>query len=194
MAARPSRSAQTEPVHAFKPSNGTAMGTLGITMAVGVVLLVVLDERSLFGLRIALVAAAVGVLSWMVLLRPRVTAYAETLLLRNTASDVHLPLAGIDSVVVRHALNVWVDGRRYTCAGIGRSSRSMLRPQGRGSAIGGGASDYASFVETTIDELASSARRDLRGDPPPVRREWAVPELAVLGVLALAFAASFLLG
>jgi hypothetical protein len=49
------------------------------------------------------------------------------------------------------------------------------------------------FVETTIDDLARTARRDAPGDQPPVRRRWAVAELAGLGVLTTALAASFLL-
>jgi hypothetical protein len=169
------------------------MGVLGL-LQVGVVLaLVVFSEPSVVGLRVALAAAAVGVVVWMVLLRPRVNAYAETLHLRNVASDVHLPLARIDSAVVRHALNVWVDGQRYTCPGIGRSSRNMLKSQGRGAASESAERDYATFVETTIDELSRSARRDLRGDPPPVTRRWALPELAAIAALTLTFAASFLL-
>lgn len=190
MPARPSP-ARPAPVHAFKPTSGTILGFVGLAIAGLVVVLVLLGERSVMGLRTALGAALVALFIWMVLLRPRVTAYAETLVLRNMASDVHVPLAAIDDVAVRHTLNVHVDDQRYSCPGIGRSTRSMVRAQ-----HGGGRSseqDYVAFVETTIEELSRAARRDHRGEPVPVRRRWAVPELVVGGVLVVAMALTFAL-
>jgi hypothetical protein len=178
-------------VHAFKPTSGTLLGFLGLAIAGLVVVLVVLGERSLLGLRTALGAALVALFLWMVLLRPRVTAYADTLLLRNMASDVRIPLASIDDVGVRHTLNVHVDDQRYSCPGIGRSTRSMVRAQH--GAARSPEQDYVSFVETTIEELARAARRDGRGDPAPVRRSWAVPELVAGGVLVVALVLTFAL-
>ena len=190
MPARPSPGTGLQPVHAFRPTGGTVMGTAGLSAVAVVIVAALVTEPSVTGVRVALGAALVGVLVWMVLLRPRVTAYADTLVLHNMASDTFLPLAGIESVAVRLTLHVWVDDRRHTCSGIGRSTRSMMKAERHGSPPTG-AADYASFVETTIEDLARSARRDLRGDPPPVRREWAVRELAALAVLALAMAVSF---
>ena len=164
------------------------MGYLGVFTAVVVIALIVATDRNAFGLRAALVAALAGLLAWMTLLRPRVWAYADTLVLRNMASDTYLPLAEVDQVLVRHTLNVWVGDRRFTCLGIGRSSRSMLRSRGGADAAAG--SDYVTFVETTIDDLARAARRDLKGEPPPVRTQWAVPELAAVAVLVLALVIS----
>lgn len=184
--------ASAQPVHAFKPTSGTAVGFLGLLAAVLVIALAATTERTTFGLRTGIVAALAGLLAWMTLLRPRVRAYADTLMLRNMASDTYLPLARIDTVLVRHTLNVWVDDRRYTCPGIGRSTRSMARARGRGAEAAQG-DDYVTFVETTIEDLARSARRDLRGEPPPVRKQWAVPELAALAVLVVAFLLTFTL-
>jgi hypothetical protein len=192
MPVRPSPGSRQQPVHAFRPTAGTVMGTAGLAAAAVVVVVALVTDQSATGIRVALVAALVGVLIWMVLLRPRVTAYADTLVLHNMASDTFLPLAGIESAAVGLTLHVWVDGRRYTCPGIGRSTRSMMRAQRRG-AVTTGEEDYASFVESTIEGLARSAQRDLRGDPSPVRREWAVRELAALAVLTLALAVSFVL-
>ncbi len=117
MAARPSPPASQEPVHAFRPTSGAVLGVAGLVAAAAVLLLVALTERSVTGLRVALVAGGAAVLIWMVLLRPRVAAFAETLLLRNMARDTHLPLAEIDTVVVRHTLNVWVGDQRFTSPG-----------------------------------------------------------------------------
>ena len=181
----------SEPVHAFKPTSGAVTGVLGVMIAVLVIGAAALTERSVIGLRAGLVAALVGVLAWMTLLRPRVRTYADTLMLRNFASDTYLPLAKVDNVLVRHQLHVWVDDRRYSCPGIGRSTRSMVRAKSGPEVVKG--QDYVTFVETTIDEQARAARRDLRGEPPEVNRQWAVPELAALTVLAVALAVSFAL-
>ena len=180
-----SLSGRPAPVHAFRPTSGMILGIIGLVVAAAVIGLVVVTERSVEGLEVALIAAAVGVLIWMVLLRPRVTAYPRELVLRNIASDVHLPLAEVDGVLVRHQLNVWVDGRRFSCPGIGRSTRSMVRQKGP---VQPQNADYATFVENTIEDLARSARRDQQGEVPPVRRRWALPELGLLSALVVALA------
>ncbi len=183
---RPPSPTSSEPTHAFKPSNGLAMGFLGIAAAVFVIVLAAVTERNIVGLRVGLLAAVVGVLSWMVLLRPRVRVYSDTLLLRNMASDTVLPLARVQTVLVRHTLNVWVDERRYSCAGIGRTSRSMMRASRGGGSGPGAGLDYVSFVETTIDDLARAARRDHQPEPA-VQRRWAWLELGMVAVFGLAF-------
>lgn len=198
MAVRPPSSSPTsQPLHAFKPTSGMVLGSIGLAVAGLVVVLVLLGERSVLGLRTALAAALVGLVVWMVLLRPRVRAYADTLELRNMASDVLVPLAAVDAVTVRHALHVWVDDERYTCPGIGRSTRSMVRTHGgtqdASVAKASSSEGYVRFVETTLEDLARTARRDARGEQPPVRRRWAAPELVAAGVLVVALVVSFLL-
>jgi hypothetical protein len=191
MAHHPPTTAHPQPVHAFKPSNGTATGTLGIATSIFVIGICVVAERSVLGLRVGLISALAGLVVWMVLLRPRVRAYPDQLQLRNMASDTWLPLAEVDTVVIRHTLNVWIGDRRYTCPGLGRSSRSMSKQAARGPRKEDPGQDYATFAELAIEDLARSARRDLRGKPPLVRREWAYPELAGLAVLAIAVLVSF---
>ena len=174
--------------------------------AAALVVLTAVAEPNLTGVRTCLLVALAGVLVWSVLLRPRATAYDDELVLHNQVSDWHLPLAEVEDVAVRHTLNVWVGGRRYTCPGIGRASRQMIRGQGgqpssvfarrdsrtgAGDAAGIGEVSYATFVENRIDELARVARRE-GGTPPPARRTWAVPELTAAGVLAATAAVAFL--
>ncbi len=199
MATRPSSPPKPQPVHAFKPTSGTLLGIAGLVAAGLVVVLAAVTDHSVMGLRTALGAALVALLIWMVLLRPRVTAYADTLVLRNMATDVRIPLAAIDDVAVRHVLHVWVGDERYTCAGIGRSTRSMVRASGGGPHAAAGAEtssgnrDYVTFVETSIEQLAGAARRDAGEDRGTVRRRWAVPELVAAGVLVVALVLSFVL-
>lgn len=199
----PSRAAAT---YRFRPTNGRVSGFLGIAAAVLVVVLAAVSEQNLTGVRVALGAALAGVLVWAVLLRPRVLADADTLVLRGAVRDTHVPLADVDEVTVRSTLNVWLGEQRFTSAAVGRSTRSMVRrrssghlsstglgyvPAGKETAtVGDG--DYATFVEATIRDLAASARRDATG-PREVRRQWSVPVLAALGGLLGLFLVSLLL-
>jgi hypothetical protein len=193
------------PVERFRPSSGAPLGWVSIAVLAVVLVVALVSEPNLLGVRIALGIALAAALVWAVLLRPRATAYADTLVLHNMVSDTQLPLAGIEAVTVRQTLNVWVGERRYVCAGIGRSPRQLLRQRSRttgalefqradlsGTGAGGpvlGDVDYAGFVESRIEELARAARRDGRASTP-VRRQWAVPELSALLTLAAAFAVS----
>lgn len=198
------------PVQEFKPTHGTAVGYLGLAACAGLLALVIFDEHSAFGLRAGLAAAFVAALIWAVMLRPRATAYADTLVLRGSIRDVHLPLASIEEAVVRHVLVVFLGGdERYRCTGIGRSSRAMLGRRSQGpmaflgidqddDRLGGGrpgdlgtSGDYPTFVENRIHELAQAARRS-GGEPRPVRWQWAWPELVALVLLGSAFGISLL--
>jgi hypothetical protein len=202
-------SALARPVQKFKPTTGPFLGYVGLAVCALVVGVVATSEQHVVGVRVALGAVLVGVLIWLALLRPRAAAYDDTLVLRGMVSDTTLPLAGIDAAVVRNMLVVWIGDDRYTCAGIARSTRSMVKRRNPGvlsvlglqqtddrmGASGAGANigtsgDYATFVETRIEDLARSARRDGR-DRPPVRREWARLEIAALALSVLAFLVSF---
>jgi hypothetical protein len=198
------------PVQRFKPTSGTFVGVAGLVVTLGLIGFVAMSEPDLRGLQICLGLGIAAVLIWMTLLRPRVTAYEEALLLRNAATDVEVPFAAIDAAVVRHTLNVWVGERRYMCAAIGRTSRSMLkrgRP-GPSAALGlgmsgdkmssdqsagiGAGSDYPTYVEQRIEDLARAARQVSAADATPVRRSWAVLELGALAVLGVLLAVSLL--
>src|SRR3954454_22662212 len=120
------------PVEQFKPTGGMLVGWLSLAVAVVLLVLVPISEPNLSGVRVVLIVALIGLIVWMALLRPRATAYAQTLVLRNIATDTHLPLAGIEAVLVRTTLNVWVNEERYVCVGIGRSTRKLVGQRGVG--------------------------------------------------------------
>jgi hypothetical protein len=198
------------PVERFKPTGGMLVGWVSLAAAVALLVVVPLSEPNMVGVRVDLVIVLVVLLVWMALLRPRATAYADRLVLHNMASDTQLPLAAIDTVLVRTTLNVWMDEKRYVCVGIGRSTRKLVNQRGRGpltlfgvgnnerrygfgeSADVGASVDYATFVEERIATLARAARKASDGPLPPVRRAPAVPELIGLGVILGALVVSFL--
>ena len=206
----------SEEVLAFKATTGRVTGVLGLVTSVAVGALFVVTERPAVALLGALGSAFVGVLTWAALLRPRVTATSEDLELRTMFEDVTVPLAGIDTVLVRRYLLVRAGGVKYICPAIGRSLRKTVRTemkwQGNSQILAPGIQagdkiaaqtevkskelEYADFVETEIMRRAGSERMRLgieeRSEEEyelgskAVRRR-AWLEIAALAVLAAAF-------
>lgn len=202
------------PIVRFRPTNGFIIGYTGLAMCAFAVAYVAVSVHTLTGLRVGLGFALAGVVAWVSLLRPRAAVFPGVLRLKNALLDLEIPLALIDAVTVRQTLNVWVGEHRYVCVGIGRSRQSMFKSNRRGVAMLFGmerlqkyaedadrpANDqtgmlYETYVVTSIEELVEDARKKLDGEPPRgrVRRLPAWPEIAVLVVLAVAFAVTFAL-
>jgi hypothetical protein len=207
------RSVRGRPVEHFKPTTGAILGWAGIALAVFAIGYCALEVRNIVGLRVALGAAAAGVVVWMTQLRPRATAYDESLVLRGSVRDVEVPYVAIEEVSVTQMLNVHVEGRRYVCVGIGKpivtDVRQRAKKERQSNALGGGgrlrqfsekadmaapdqtAMSYQTFVVTRIEELVDQAKRrarDRRDDSiPPVRSRVTVPEVAALVVTLVAF-------
>lgn len=184
-----------EPLEVFTPTSGLMVAVLtwvGIAVALVAILL---TSPTVVGLRWGVVLLLFALVVWVTQVRPRVLAFPDTLVIRHMLSDVHLPLASVDTVAARHVLYVWVGDERHSCAGIGRSTRALARGSGtaRGSSEGAAGMDYVSYVETRIMDLAETARRERR-QSASTRRVWAVPELVGFAVLLLLLVASLLVG
>ncbi len=174
-----------------------------------------MDEVPLWVPAVALFGAVVVYLSTV---RPRVRVEGRELVLRNMLSTIHLPLAAIEEVAVQQVMAVRAGGKRYVCAGVGRSLRQAMK----GSAVqkareqAGGlrgeiakaqvrepGMNYADFVEIRVQELVNEdrMRRGIKRFSPEadelakqVRREWAWPELAALGATLAFFVIGLLVG
>jgi hypothetical protein len=202
-----------EPIERFKPTTGMVAGWVGLALLVCLVGYVVLQERSLTGLRVALGATLAGLLVWTTQLRPRVTAYDDGLLILGMMRDTFVPFVAVTEVVMGQTLNVWASGRRYVCIGIGRTLGSDMRARVRSQGHGGLSptraynfsglplgeksqtdTSYHDFVLDRIGDLVRLAHDQLvpGSEVPPVRRSWAVPEVVVLSVVAVAFVVSLL--
>lgn len=215
-------SAAARPVERFRPTSGRFVGWSGVVVASALIGYVAVTSPTLAGLRIVLGLVFVVALVWATQLRPRATLYPASLELRNSFRDITVPLTRIDEVTVRRTLNVWVDGQRYMCIGIGEPLRRMVKlPKGHGSSTILGfdrleayhvsstpllpdqsAMDYTTFVETRIQDAVAEVRRDeapaahrpaAPAHPAPARR-WAWPEIGVLVLSAAGFVASLLAG
>jgi hypothetical protein len=170
----------------FDVSNGRVTGVIGLIVSVVIVVGGVLNAST------AAISAGLllAVLTWVVLLRPRVGTRGSDLVLRGTVSTVVVPLASVESVTVRQVLAIWTGGRRYVSAAVGNTFREINR-QRRGGAgsletVPTGETKYADQVGDIISERSREARRD--GAPSgPVRREWAYLEIGALTVLGIVF-------
>jgi hypothetical protein len=186
----------------------SAVGLLFAAVGIGYV---ALEVHTVTGLRIGLGLAFLGVLVWVTQLRSRVTAYPDTIVLKNSLVDTSVPLRLIEDVSASRTLNVWVGDRRYVCIGIGQPMRTMLKGERRNTQGIGmrGLQDYAesanrpapdqsatayeNFVVTRLEELVEQAKKSAVDQPTELRvqRSFAWPEIAALILTGAAFLSSF---
>jgi len=204
-------------VEKFAPNGGTAIGILGglVVVAFLVGWAIDIDEVPLWVPAVALFG---GVLLYASTLRPRVLVRGRDLVLRNMLSTVHIPLAAVEELAVRQVLAVRAGGKRYVCAGVGRTLRQAmkgsavqrareqmggLRGELEQAAVREAGMNYADFVELRIRELVNEdlARRGMKRFSPEaeelghqVRRDLAWPEIAGLVVTAGFAVVTFLAG
>ena len=196
-------------VEKFAPNGGSVVAVVGGVVSVGFIVVWVFDMDGV-PLWVPAVSLLGGIVLYTSTVRPRVWVVGRELVLRNMLSTIYIPLAAIEEVVIQQVLAVRAGGKRYVCAGVGRTLRQAMK----GSAVQqareqmGGfrgelaaaemkepAMNYADFVEIRIQELVNEDRMRLgvkRLSPEAdelarqIRREPAWPEIAGL-VAATAF-------
>ncbi len=187
-----------EAVERFRPTSGRILGLVALGLAAFVIAVGILDRSQGFPLPVVLAAVVFAILVWSSMLRPRVWATREHLVMRNMVDTAWVPLAAIEQVVVRQVLAVRAGERRYVSPAIGRSWRQTLKSN---KSTATALDSYPVFVEERISKLADDARAQrgiarlsdeqvaLAAD---VRRDWAWPEIVGLAVSGVAFVASLL--
>ena len=158
-------SAPQEYVEVFKPTSGRFLGVVGVLVCAGVVAIALVDPGSGIGVTGVAVAVLVGVLVHGSMLKPLVRATDDELELVNLFETVRLPLAAVESVVVRQVLAVRVGDKRYVSPAVGRTFRkprstrelAMTPVPGEGLVAEEGMS-YADYVEDRLREMAAGAR------------------------------------
>ena len=170
----------SEQVQTFRVTSGRVTGVIGLAMCVVVAVLFAVTEHPAVAVPGVLGCAFVGVLIWASLLRPRIAATAQELLMWTLFEKVAIPLASIDTVLVRRYLVVRSGGVKYICPAIGRSlrqtARTDLKWQGSPQMLAPGMQlnderiaaqtevkkpqelAYADFVESEIVRLADADR------------------------------------
>jgi hypothetical protein len=210
----------SEQVQRFRPTNGRVTGVLGLALCAAAALAFATSGSSHLAVTGLLGCAFAAVLMWAAMLRPQVSASAGTLTMRTLFETVSIPLASIDTVVVRRYLLVRAGGNKYICPAISRSLRKTVRSEtkwkggshllspsghvedrmgGLQTEVQGHDIDYPDFVEQQITALAGDDRAR-RGIEPRseeeyelgahVQRRTAWPEVVALAVLGLAFLTS----
>jgi hypothetical protein len=206
--------AEGEVIQRFRPTTGAAVGWSGLAMLVIVMAYCLLEVHTVVGLRVVLGCLLGAVVLWVTQFRPRVTAYDRGLLLLGSILDTLVPYSAVDDVRLGQTLVVRSGGRRFTCVGIGQSlgadMRRRLRATGHGNTLdlhrnyvfageqpsvdqAEPGMTYHEFVMTRINELLVAHPRAAEDARPPVRRAYALPEIAALLVTGVAFVVSLLL-
>jgi hypothetical protein len=186
-------------VEEFRPSSGRISGVIGLVICAGTVVLGLAEFDEGFPPAIVWGALFAGVLFWAAMLRPRVRVSGSELRLRNMLDTVTLPLASIEQIVVRQVLSVRAGDRRYVSSAVGKTWRqAMKRDRERKP---GAEAPYPVFVEERLSQLAENARSKqgiaLMSDEQlelakAIRREWAWPEIVLLGFTGVGFVVALL--
>ena len=188
-----------EMVEDFRPTSGRISGVLGLGICAATVVLGLAEFDEGFPPAVVWAALFAGVLFWASMLRPRVRVSGNELRLRNMLDTITLPLASIEQIVVRQVLSVRAGDRRYISSAVGKTWRQAMKKDREREP--GAEAPYAVFVEERLTQLAENARSKqgiaLMSDEQlelakSVRREWAWPEIVLLGFTALGFVVALL--
>jgi hypothetical protein len=199
----------------FAPNGGVLTSVFGAVLVLAAVGVWLFDMGGV-PIWVPAFALLVGVVIYVSTIRPRVLVQGRTLVLRNMFTDVHLPLAAVEEIAVRQVMAVRAGGKRYVCAGVGRSMRQAMKGssvQRAREQMGGLRGEmakvasrepgmaYADFVEIRIQELVNEdrMRRGLKRYSPEadelaaqVRRETAWPEVAAVVAALVLFVVAVL--
>ena len=173
----------TQDVQRFRSTNGRVMGIAGVALCGGLAAVFIASAPTGTAVTATLACAFAAMLVWAAMLRPTVSASSDELRMRTMFESVEIPLASIDTVLVRRYLLIRAGGRKYICPAISRSLRKTVRSEmkwsgGGGNLLmpgvtmdGGGRSPlaqdtssaalemaYPDFVELQIRQLASNDR------------------------------------
>jgi hypothetical protein len=121
----------------FRPSTGPLVGLVALAVLAGVVVLDLLGQGPELAPWGYALVVLLGVLVWASVLRPRVWVGQGDLVLRTMLETVRIPLAAVETVVLRQVLVVTAGGRRYVCPALGRSRKALVRGPGRAGGGGG---------------------------------------------------------
>ena len=145
-------------IERFRATSGRLMGVLAVGLSVVLVGLGVAEARHGFAPWLTGVFALGGVLAWTSMLRPALWADGDSLVMRGMVSTTAIPLAAVESVLVRQTTSVRAGDKRYVSPVVGRSWRKLVRKPSPGERTAPGEVDYPSYVEDRISDLALAAR------------------------------------
>lgn len=120
-------------VESFAPLSGRVLGYLavaaGLLLVVGSLLSDPAANRGLIFFGVAM-----GLVAWVVLIRPLVVAHQNGVLLRNMVRDTFVPWGCVERTRVLQTLHVVTPEKVYHGLGVSRSARSVAKESRRGHA------------------------------------------------------------
>lgn len=189
-------------MEAFRPTSGYWLGWAGVVLFAAVAAEVLARSRSGSSLAAASALAWGALVMWIGLVRPRVLAQADHVLLRNAFRDTAVPWHLVDGILVRLTLRVYVGDEIHQAASISRGARPAVggstRRRGQGllgvlaptaatdpdAEVAPPGSDYAGYVETRLRDLASE-RRAASAGRDQVTTSWALGPTIAFTALSL---------
>ena len=177
-------------VERFGPSSGRPLGAIAIAVALLVIGDALRHGLSRGSLLTSLLAAFAATACWMILVRPRLTAYERMLVVSNFASDFDVPWHLITHIDMRQTLRIYLDTTTIHAVGVGKTTRQLTRASRPGLTLGGFANSmgpvaprpgYHDHVMERLGDLRGAQQEASLANPIVVRR-WAIPELVVLSV------------
>jgi hypothetical protein len=118
-------------IQRFRPTNGRVMGFLGLALSIFVAALFVGYQSPGRAVPGVIGCAFAALLVWLAMLRPGVETTTTHLRMRTLFETVSIPLASVETVVVRRYLLVRSGGQRYICPAISRPLRRTVRSEMR---------------------------------------------------------------
>jgi hypothetical protein len=169
-------------------SGGLVMGVTGLVLLAAVMIYGLVDDEAGFAPWAYPFCLLLGVLTWMVMIRPAVRLHRDELELRNVLHTRWVPFASITRVDITQVTVVDVGEQRYVGSGFGRTRGTIRQDRRASHETPLEKRSTAWLIQDKIERRIAAARerRTTAEGGAEVRRAWAVPEIAVLGVLALA--------
>jgi hypothetical protein len=160
------------------------MGWFGLALMAALLALTLYDGTNLAHLAFASGVALFSAVIAVVYVRPGLTLHADHLLVRNALSDVSIPWRLIESITVRHVMEIDVGEKVVPALAFGRSVRQQRQYAATPSKLG--EMDYTDHV---VDKVRDAVRQHARVTAPDDDRDavacWRWPDIAVLAVLTL---------
>ncbi|MEV6282463.1 PH domain-containing protein [Kribbella sp. NPDC051770] len=156
-----------------------------VVMVIGLagLLDIVLEWRTTGGLLVAALIGLLMLVAYVGLVRPSVTLRPDGLLIRNHIRDHHVPWHRIEDADVTDILRVHTSAGRIRCPGV-----QLVMKDLRKSRVGSrklGAENSISRAEFVVDRIDNHRERHAATAEGEVVTTWAVPELAIAGVLVV---------
>jgi hypothetical protein len=161
------------------------MGWFGLALAAALLVLTFVEGTGLGNWALASAVVLFGAVIAVVYIRPGLVLHEDHLLVRNALSDVVIPWPAIETIGVRHVMEVDVGDRVVRALAFGRTLRQQRRHAAATAKVG--EMDYTEFVVDRVRTVARE-RGGLRTGAPdgaaPVG-SWRWLEIGVLLALAV---------